>query len=89
MPYSISRSPTGRLGLLNSSRFVQPNEGKTMNRALQHPVNQNAQTIATRFRLSWLVLNRCASLSSLDCAVPLCAAQHIRALRYFHPYLPR
>ena len=26
-----------------------------MNRAVQRPVNQNAQTIATRFRLSWLV----------------------------------
>jgi hypothetical protein len=27
-----------------------------MNRAVQHLVNQNAQTTATRFRLSWLVL---------------------------------
>jgi len=41
---------------VNSSRFVQANERKTMNRAVQHLVNQNAQTTATRFRLSWLVL---------------------------------
>lgn len=52
-----------------------------MNRAIQRLGNHKAQTIATRFRRSSLVMTIVLSLFSVVSAAPLCAAQHTRASR--------